>query len=147
MIKFIYNSAVYTNILLFFIVLFVNVLFSANFITIFLAGIVFLVFLETYRLKYYYTLILSIASFGIIESVQGLKLFSLTLLSLFIYTFIIPKVQKTFNIGENNIYLYVAIFYFSFFIFFSFFHSLSFEVFYKVFLNYMLDTFIIGVLF
>ncbi len=134
-------------ILLFFIVTFLNIIFSVHFIPIILAGVVFTAFIYVYEKEYYYSLALTVVTFFVIESSQGLPLFSLSLLSFLIYIFIIPKLKQLFSLGELDLLLFVLIFYFIFLVLFSIIKGFSISVILKIFLNIFIDLVIVGVLF
>ena len=130
--------------LLFLSVIFTNIILSVHLISIFLAGVVFVAFVRALQKRYYYSLILIIFCFNIIETTQGLKLFSLTILSLFIYIFIIPKLKVLLT--SINIYsvILLFIFYMGIMILFSFLGTINSLFVSKIVVNYFIDLFIIS---
>ena len=89
----------------------INILSSSFFISFFLAGVVFKILTISLKKEYNYILILSIIAFLIIENTQGLKLFSLTLIALVIYYFIIPRIKHLFSSSFMGDFLYILSFY------------------------------------
>jgi len=89
----------------------INIFSSSYFISLFLAGVVFKIFAISLKKEYNYILILSIITFLIIENTQGLKLFSLTLITLIVYYFIIPRIKHLFSSSFMGDFLYVLSFY------------------------------------
>lgn len=75
----------------------INIFFSSYFISFLLIGVVSKVFYTALRKEYIYTLLVAIISFLIIENTQGLKLFSLTIISLVVYFLIIPRLKHLFS--------------------------------------------------
>lgn len=130
--------------LLFLSVILTNIILSVHLISIFLAGVVFVAFVRALQKRYYYSLILIIFCFNIIETTQGLKLFSLTILSLFIYIFIIPKLKVLLT--SINIYsvILLFIFYMGIMILFSFLGTINSLFVSKIVVNYFIDLFIIS---
>jgi hypothetical protein len=129
---------------IFSIVILSNILFSTYFIPIFLSGIIFLMFLHSLKKEYYYLLFFSIVTFLIIENTHGLKPFSFTFISVFIYFFIIPKVKHLFSSSSFSEFFYIVIFYTSFFIVYIFsngYDTSSYDVF---IINFIIDSLLIG---
>ena len=110
---------------------FVNILFTTYFISVILAGVVFKIFLDAVDKKYNYLFLFSIFTFLIIEVSQGFRLFSLSLISLFLYYFIIPRLKHIFSssIMVNSTYI------------FSFYLSMTIMV--QLFDKFNLDTYFI----
>ena len=134
-------------ILLLITVFAVNTVASAFFVTIMLAGVVFVAFVRSLEKKYHYSLSLLVLAFCIIESNQGFALFSLSLFSYFSYIFILPYINKTFSINEFKYMIYIVWFYFGLFIFNLFFKGYDAVVFSKIMINAILDILVIGLLF
>lgn len=134
-------------ILLFFVVVFFNVIFSVHFISILLAGTVFSAFTYIYNKENYYSLAIIILSFTVIEIAQGMPIFSLSALSFLIYIFIIPKLKQVFSLGELDLLLFVLIFYLAYLIIYFVVYFFNFSVLLKVLLNIFIDLIIVGVLF
>jgi hypothetical protein len=130
--------------LLFISVVFTNIILSVHFISILLAGVVFIAFIRVMEKKYYYSLILIILSFSIIETMQGLKLFSLLFLSLFIYIFIIPKLKVFLTSINFYTIILLFIFYSEVVILFAFLGDINGLFLSKIVINYFIDIFIVS---
>ena len=145
-----YRNSLFDNplavFLLFLLVCFTNIILPVHFISILLCGMVFIAFIRCLEKKYYYSLTLLVFTFFIIENTQGLKLLSLSLLSLFIYIFIIPKLKTL--LASINLYTIsiVFIFYMGIIFLYSFFSDLNILFLSKLMFNYILDIFLIGIL-
>src|SRR5574344_908758 len=72
----------------------INFLASTHFLVILFAGVLSTLFYRTLKQKYYYSFALVVLSFLFIELNMGLKPFSLSLLSYFVYIFIIPRYEQ-----------------------------------------------------
>ncbi|MEA3554509.1 MAG: hypothetical protein U9R39_08955 [Campylobacterota bacterium] len=131
---------------IFFIVIIVNILFSTYFISLFLAGVVFTIFLECLKKEYYYMLILSIFTFFVIESTHGFKIFSLSLISLFLYYFIIPKIKHLFSSNTLKEIFYIISFYAIMFLFHIYTNSFDTSSYFIFLINLIIDFIIVGVL-
>lgn len=132
----------YLFILLFVIV--INLFFSTYFITIFLIGIVFSIFIDVLKKEHFYIFMLVIFTFCMIETIHGLKIFSLTLISLFLYYFVIPRIKHIFSSSVLGKITYILSFYLCFYLF-SFFTNYHTSDIYMLFiLNFLLDSFIVG---
>jgi len=131
---------------IFFVVIMVNILFSTYFLSFFLAGVVFTIFLECLRKEYYYMLILSIFTFIVIENTHGFKIFSLSLISLFLYYFIIPKIKHLFSSNALKEVFYIFSFYAIFFLFYIYTNSFELSSYFIFLINLIIDFIIVGVL-
>lgn len=132
----------YLFVLLF--VLGVNLFFSTYFISILLIGVVFYIFLNVLKKEQLYLFLLVVATFSMIETIHGIKLFSLTLISLFLYYFIIPRLRHIFSSTKMGKIVYVCSFYISFYLF-SFFTNYHTSDMYLIFLiNFLLDSIVVG---
>lgn len=85
-----------------------NLIASIHFLLILFGGILFTAFYRTLQKKYYYSTSLVVIAFLFVEINCGLKPFSLSLLSYFIYIFIIPR----YEYSSFNSYIYIIFFYF-----------------------------------
>lgn len=95
---------------LFFLLVFcvtLNLIASIHFLIILFGGIIFTAFYRTLQKKYYYSFVLVIIAFLFIEINSGLKPFSLSLLSFFIYIFVIPR----YEYSSFNSFIYIIFFY------------------------------------
>ena len=108
--KNILDNPIFVFILSFFIVM-INIIFSSHFLSLLFAGVMFTAFIKMLEEKYYYSLLWVSITFLIIENIQGFKLFSLTLLSLFIYIFVKPILQRIFVSFELLKMIYIILFY------------------------------------
>ncbi len=145
-----YRNSLFDNplaiFLLFIIIVFTNIILTVHFISILLVGVVFIAFIRCMEKRYYYSLSLVIFTFFIIENNQGLKIFSLGLLSLFIYIFIIPKL-KTF-LTSINLYTFtiILLFYCGIVFLYLFIGDINIEFISKILVNYFIDIFIVSIL-
>jgi len=145
-----YRNSLFDNpiaiLLLFIFVGLSNIILSVHFISIFLVGVVFVAFLRCVEKKYYYSMILVIFSFLLIENSQGLKLFSLVLLSLFLYIFILPKIQTILTSQSLYMFLLLLIFYIGIIILYLLVDSVNSQLISRVVINYFIDLFIISII-
>ena len=132
--------------LLFLLVGFTNIILSVHFVSLLLAGIVFIAFLRCIEKRYYYSLLLVIFTFTLIESNQGLNLFSLSIMSLFIYLFIIPKIKTLLTFVSLYTLGIVFIFYLGIIVLYSIFSDINSLFLSKILFNYILDIFLVGIL-
>lgn len=105
------RNSIDNPVFLIFLLLFsvsINFLASTHFVVILFAGVLSTVFYRTLKQKYYYSFALVVLSFLFIELNMGLKPFSLSLLSYFIYLFIIPRYEQ----NQISILLNILFFYF-----------------------------------
>jgi len=122
----------------------INIIFSAYFLSIFLAGIVFKIFTISIRKEYNYLFIFSIITFLIIENTQGLKLFSLTIISLLVYYFIIPRIKHLFSSSFMSDFLYLFSFYLLFYILVQAYIVFDMTLLVVFLLNFFIDILIVG---
>ncbi len=136
------NSSVY--FILLFLVIIINSIGSTFFITIFLSGVVFEIFIQSLEKKNLYRSIFSIICFLFIEVVLGLPLFIFSLISLFIYYILLQKIKLSFSSDILAQLTYIFIFYFLFFLIMAIINHYDFTI-YKIFIyNFILDSIIIG---
>ncbi len=131
---------------IFFIVIIVNILSSTYFTSLFLAGVVFIIFLECLKKEYYYMLILAIFTFLVIENTHGFKFFSLSLISLFLYYFIIPRIKHLFSSDALGEIFYIISFYGTIFLFYIYTNSYDISTYFIFAVNLIIDCIIVGVL-
>lgn len=132
----------YTLILLF--IMGTNLFFSTYFVSVFLAGVVFAIFNEVFKKENFYLTTIVIFTFLVIETIQGMKLFSLTLISFFLYFFIIPKLKHTFSSNFAAKIFYILCFYICLYAF-SFFTGYYMSDMNLIFiLNFLLDSLLVG---
>jgi len=130
---------------LFIVISAVNILFSVHFITITLGGVAFLMFLKCIENDYYYSLFIVILLFLVIETAQGLKPFSLVVLSFLLYIFILPKVKQLFSFSGSSYFVYIGIFYISAYMLWSFVDGFGLGLLSTVVINLIIDFVIVGI--
>jgi len=129
---------------LFFLLLFavsVSFISSIHFLVILFAGVLSNLFYRTIRQKYYYSFAFVIIAFLIIELNIGLKPFSLSLISLFMYIFIVPKYEDNHTSG----FLYILIFYFVLSILWLIFFNFEIMDIYTLIINIIIDIVLFGI--
>jgi len=127
-----------------FIISFVNIIFSSYFISFFLAGVVFKILSIAIRKEYNYLFIFSIITFLIIENTQGLKLFSLTVIALLVYYFIIPRIKHLFSSSIMGDILYVFSFYILYYIMVQVYSVFDISILIIFLINFVIDLLIVG---
>jgi hypothetical protein len=132
----------YLKVLIF--VALANIIFSIYFVTILFVGVVFKIFLDTLKNNSYYLLTIVIFVFLIIEVNQGFKLFSLSLISLFLYYFIIPRLKHLFSSSIMIDITFILSFYFALAIMIQFYDNLNFNILYIFIYNFIFDMLLIG---
>ena len=137
-----YNSTFFISF--FTIIILINIIFSIYFVPVFLAGVVFMIFLEALNKEYYYILLMSIFTFLIIENTHGLAMFSFSLISLFIYFFIIPRIKHLFSASLLGTFSTLGCFYAIFFLLFILSNNSNFNTYIVFTLNFILDILVVG---
>ncbi|MEA3383943.1 MAG: hypothetical protein U9Q20_04600 [Campylobacterota bacterium] len=125
-------------------VILINIYFSIYFITILLVGVVYSIFMDSLKKRYYYIFLLTILTFVFIETIHGIKIFSLSLLSLFLYYFVIPRLKHIFSSQLIGRFTIVSIFYLGFYIINLISNSYSLEYSYIFIVNLIIDSLIVG---
>ena len=105
-----------------------------------------MVFLEALDKEYYYILLMSIFTFLIIENTHGLAVFSFSLISLFMYFFIIPRLKHLFSSSLLGTLSSLGCFYGIFFIVFILYNNLSMDTYMVFILNFILDILVVGLI-
>ncbi len=123
----------------------INAITSIHFLLVMFAGILFTAFYRTLRKRYLYSLTFVVIAFLFIEINSGLKPFSLSLLSLFIYVFILPKVEDSNSYNYSNSYFYILIYYISLCILWSLTYQFDPNVIFIFFVNLIIDIIFFGV--
>jgi len=131
-------------VLLLIVVFLLNTITSTFFIKLTMSGIVFLAFLNSVDKKYYNSLFVVILSFLVIESNQGLNLFSLILFSFLSYFLIIPYLDKFFTIQGVRDFVHIFYFYFMLALIYSFFVEFDLNIIVYFIMNFILDVLILG---
>lgn len=129
-----------------FIVNIANIFFSTYFITLLLIGITFKIFTVAIKDEYNLMIFLSLITFCIIEAIQGLTIFSLTISSIIIYLFIIPRLKHLFSSSLILDFIYIFVLYIFFYVLTQ--SYIVFDVPFVVILmaNFFIDIFIVGLL-
>jgi hypothetical protein len=122
----------------------VNIISSIHFLLIMLAGILFTAFYRCLKKRYLYSLIFVMIAFLFIEINTGLKPFSLTLLSLFIYIFILPKDESHTSYNISSSYLYIIFFYIGLIIMWSIAFGLHAHLIITLCMNVIIDLIFLG---
>ena len=120
----------------------INTIASIHFLLIMFAGILFTAFYRCLRKRYLYSLALVIL---FIEINSGLKPFSLSLLSLFIYIFILPKVDNSTSFNLINSYIYIMFFYIGLTIMWALSFGMDERIFLSLIVNLIIDLLFFGV--
>lgn len=140
MVKNSLDNPFFLFILLLFVVS-INFFASIHFVVILFAGILSSAFYRTLNQKYYYSFALVIISFLIIELNIGLKPFSLSLLSYFLYLFVIPRYEKRYING----FLYILFFYIGLALMWLIFYNVDSSIATILILNLILDLILFGI--
>ena len=127
------------------IVVSINTISSIHFLLVMFAGILFTAFYRCLRKRYLYSLTFVVIAFLFIEINSGLKPFSLSLLSLFIYIFILPKVENSNTYNSSNSYIYIIIFYIGLIVLWSLFFGMDERIFFTLMINTFIDLIFFGV--
>ena len=127
-----------------FIACIVNIIFSSYFISFFLAGVVFKILTIAIKEEYNYVFMLSILSFLIIENSQGLKLFSLTIITLLVYYFIIPRIKHLFSSSLIGDLLYIFSFYLLYYMSIQLYSVFDVAILIIFLINFAIDLIIVG---
>ena len=122
----------------------VNIISSIHFLLIMFAGILFTAFYRCLRKRYLYSLTFVVIAFLFIEINTGLKPFTLTLLSLFIYIFILPKDEKHTSYNLSSSYIYIIFFYLGLLILWSIIFGLNTTMLLTIFINTIVDLLFFG---
>jgi hypothetical protein len=128
------------------IVIIINILSSIYFISFLLAGVVFKIFSSAIRKEDNYLITLSIITFLIIENTQGLKLFSLTIISLVVYFFIIPQIKHLFSSSLMSDFIFLFSFYLLFYIMVQAYNVFDLHVSIIFLTNFVIDIIIVGLI-
>lgn len=129
-----------------FVVFFVNTITATYFIQFTLAGIVFLSFVKTLDKEYYFSFFAVILSFLIIESNQGLQVFSLSLYSLILYGIVIPYLDKVFTIEQIRNVVHLVGFYVGLCIWLIVSNTNYWDLLFMIFINAIVDLILVGIL-
>ncbi|QKF67381.1 putative membrane protein [Arcobacter venerupis] len=127
------------------IAIIINAIASIHFLLIMFAGILFTAFYRCLRKRYLYSLTFVVITFLFIEINTGLKPFTLTLLSLFIYIFILPKDENHTSYNLSSSYIYIIFFYIGLIILWSIIFGLNTHILITLAINVIIDLIFFGV--
>ena len=134
----------YFIFLIFITTIITNTISSVYFISIMLAGFVFLAFIKCVSNKYYYSAFFVTLALLFIELNNGFAPFSLVLLSIFSYIFIIPKIKKVISFSGLNYFIYILWFYAGILIIWYFSSSIDISLVGTILLNIIIDFILVG---
>ena len=140
------HNPIFLFTLLIFIIT-INTISSIHFMMILLAGILFMGFSVCLKNKYLYSLCFIILTFIFIEINAGLKPLSLTLLSLFLYIFVIPLINRVVSLHKFDDYIFIFLFYVGIIIIWSISMDMTFDIFTTILINLIIDLLFFGVFF
>lgn len=123
----------------------VNTISSIHFLLVMFAGILFTIFYRCLKERYLYSLAFVVIAFLFIEINTGLKPFTLSLLSLFLYIFILPKDENYSYDNLSSSYIYILIFYIGLLIIWSVIFGLNETMIITIFANILIDLIFFGV--
>ena len=123
----------------------VNAISSIHFLLVIFAGILFTAFYRCLKKRYLYSLIFVVIAFLFIEINTGLKPFSLTLLSLFIYVFILPKDENYTAYNMSSSYIYIIFFYIGLLVMWTIVFGFDLDISVILFINLIIDLMFFGV--
>ena len=127
------------------LVVMVNTISSIHFLLVMFAGILFTIFYRCLKERYLYSLAFVVIAFLFIEINTGLKSFTLSLLSLFLYIFILPKDENYSYDNLSSSYIYIIIFYIGLLIIWSIVFELNETMIITIFANILIDLIFFGV--
>lgn len=122
----------------------VNIISSIHFLLIMFAGILFTAFYRCLRKRYLYSLTFVVIAFLFIEVNIGLKPFTLSLLSLFIYVFVLPKDENHTSYNLSSSYVYIIFFYLGLLILWAIVFGLNTTIILTLFINVIIDLLFFG---
>ena len=128
------------------LVVMVNTISSIHFLLVMFAGILFTIFYRCLKERYLYSLAFVVIAFLFIEINTGLKPFTLSLLSLFLYIFILPKDENYSYDNLSSSYIYILIFYIGLLIIWSVVFELNETILITLLINILIDLLFFGVL-
>lgn len=123
-----------------------NTLLTSHFILLIFCGFLFLAFNTTLKNRYMYSFFLIIFTFTIIEYNIGIKLFTLSIISLFLYVVILPFVNRINAFSNYNSYVHMIIFYGVLHAVWGLQTSFTDVLFFSLIANLVIDIILVGVL-
>ncbi len=127
------------------LIIIINTISSIHFMMILFAGILFMSFSICLENKYFYSLFFISLTFIFIEMNMGFKPLTLSLLSLFLYIFILPIINRIMSFSKLNEYIYILFFYIGIIIIWSITMNMTFDIFITIFINIIIDLLFFGV--
>ncbi len=122
----------------------VNTISSIHFLLIMFAGILFTAFYRCLKKRYLYSSTFDVITFLFIEINTGLKPFSMTLLSLFIYIFILPRDESQTSYNSSSAYLYIIFFYIGLIVMWSILFGIHPHLIATLIINALIDLIFLG---
>ena len=122
----------------------VNTISSIHFLLIMFAGILFTAVYRCLKKRYLYSLTFVVITFLFIEINTGLKPFSMTLLSLFIYIFILPRDESQTSYNSSSAYLYIIFFYIGLIVMWSILFGIHPHLIATLIINALIDLIFLG---
>ena len=135
---------VYVLFALFIVVVITNTISSIYFLSIMLAGVVYVAFTRCLKTQNYYAMIYVLLAFLFIELNNGFKPFSIILLGSFIYVYLIPFLTRVMVLDSLNEFLQIVLLYAGMLVIWSITNDANFLLFKIIFLNFILDLILIG---
>ncbi|WP_419769635.1 MAG: hypothetical protein ACNI3C_09850 [Candidatus Marinarcus sp.] len=135
----------YVLFFLFIIVVITNTISSVYFLSLMLAGVVYVAFTRCLKKHNYYPMIYLILAFLFIELNNGFKPFSLILLGSFIYVYLIPFLTRVMVIDSLNEFLQIMLLYIGIGVVWSLTNDVNFLLIKTLFFNFIIDLIIIGI--
>jgi hypothetical protein len=124
----------------------VNIIASVYFLSIMLAGVVFVAYSRCLKTQNYYPMMFVLLAFLIIELNNGFKPFSIILLASFIHVYLIPFLSRVVVIDSLSDFLQITLLYAGMAILWLITNDLNFALIKILVLNFILDIIIIGLL-
>ena len=121
-----------------------NTVSSVYFMSIMLAGFVFLAYIKCLKNRYYYSAFFITIALLFIELNNGFAPFSLILLAVFSYIFIIPKIKQVISFSGLNYFIYILWFYAGMLVIWSISNEVNITLIGTIFLNIILDFILVG---
>jgi hypothetical protein len=121
-----------------------NIFFSTYFITLLLIGVTFKILTVSIKEERNLLILFSIITFLVIENSQGLKIFSLTLSSMVIYLFIVPRLKNLFSSTVILDFIYIFILYIFFYILTQSYIAFDLSLITIFLMNFFIDIIIVG---
>ena len=122
----------------------VNTISSIHFLLVMFSGILFTAFYRCLKERYLYSLTFVVITFLFIEINTGLKPFSMTLLSLFIYIFILPRDESQTSYNSSSAYLYIIFFYIGLIVMWSILFGIHPHLIATLIINALIDLIFLG---